>query len=504
MSPEASSNGDRPTSSTPRDLTELGIAELHRMLIAKEVSAVGLLEAHLARIRDVDPTVRAYLRLTEDLAVAQAAHADRLIREGEKVVGPLCGIPMAIKDVLCVKGVETTAGSKILAGFKPPYEATAIGKLRQAGAVFVGMTNCDEFAMGSSTENSGWHPTVNPWGTGRVPGGSSGGSAAAVAAGEAVFALGTDTGGSIRQPAALCGVVGFKPTYGRVSRYGLIAFASSLDQIGPFTRSVEDTALVLQAISGPDPRDSTSVDQPLDVASMLERGVEGLRLGVPREYFGAPGMEAGVESAVRTALQVLEESGAKLVDVDLPHTDYGLAAYYIIAPAEASSNLARFDGIKYGPSAPDATNLLTTYLRTRREGFGAEVRRRIMLGTYALSSGYYDAYYLKAQKVRTLIKQDFDQAFEKCDAIVSATSPVVAFDLGARAADPLSMYLCDVFTLGANLAGLPGLSVPCGRSDGLPVGLQVLAPAFREDVALRVGRAYEMASGVHAEVAPVG
>jgi aspartyl-tRNA(Asn)/glutamyl-tRNA(Gln) amidotransferase subunit A len=418
-------------------------------------------------------------------------------------VGPLTGIPVAIKDVLCVEGVEVTAGSRILTGFHPPYDATAIGRLRAQGAVFLGMTNCDEFAMGSSTENSGFAPTRNPWSGDRVPGGSSARRAAAVAAGEAVFGLGTDTGGSIRQPAALCGVVGLKPTYGRVSRYGLIAFASSLDQIGPFTRSVADAAAVLGAIAGHDPLDATSSTRPVDVGSDLEAGIKGLRLGIPREYIGAEGVESGVDKLVRAAIDVLSEAGAEIVDVSLPHTDYGLAAYYIIAPAEASSNLARYDGVRFGLSHPEAPSLVANYLRTRREGFGPEVRRRIMLGTYALSSGYYDAYYKKAQQVRTLIKRDFDTAFEKCDAIVSATSPVVAFPLGARTADPLAMYLCDVFTLGGNLAGLPGISVPCGRSEGLPVGLQILAPQFREDVALRVARGYEQASGIVAEIASI-
>jgi aspartyl-tRNA(Asn)/glutamyl-tRNA(Gln) amidotransferase subunit A len=336
-----------------------------------------------------------------------------------------------------------------------------------------------------------------------VPGGSSGGSAAAVAAGEAVFALGTDTGGSIRQPAALCGVVGMKPTYGRVSRYGLIAFASSLDQIGPFTRSVEDCALVLEAMAGHDPLDSTSANRPNDVRKRLNHGIDGMKLGVPKEYFDVEGMEPGVKHAVEQALRMLESAGATLVDVTLPHTDFGLAAYYIIAPAECSSNLARFDGVKYGISEQDEANITDLYMKTRRRGFGTEVRRRVMLGTYALSSGYYDAYYLKAQKVRTLIKRDFDAAFSSCDAIVSATSPTVAFPLGAKTQDPLAMYLCDVLTLGGNLAGLPGISVPCGMSAGLPVGLQVLAPQWREAIALRVARAYEVASGMRIEPALV-
>jgi aspartyl-tRNA(Asn)/glutamyl-tRNA(Gln) amidotransferase subunit A len=402
-----------------------------------------------------------------------------------------------------VKGVETTAGSQILRGFKAPYTGTAVKRLFDAGAVMVGVTNCDEFAMGSSTENSGYFPTHNPWALDRVPGGSSGGSASAVAAGEAVVALGTDTGGSIRQPAALCGVVGMKPTYGRVSRYGLIAFASSLDQIGPFARTVEDCAILLEAMAGHDPLDATSSDRPNDVRRDFDAGVKGMKLGLPREYYDVNGIEPGVKAAIDKALVALRSAGAEIVDVSLPHTDYGLAAYYIIAPAECSSNLARFDGVKYGMSDQDAANVTDAYMQTRRKGFGTEVRRRVMLGTYALSSGYYDAYYLKAQKVRTLIKRDFDSAFEKCDAIVSATSPTVAFPIGAKTQDPLAMYLCDVLTLGGNLAGLPGISVPCGLSEGLPVGLQVLAPQWREDVAFRVARAYEVASGVKVEVAPL-
>jgi aspartyl-tRNA(Asn)/glutamyl-tRNA(Gln) amidotransferase subunit A len=474
--------------------------ELGDRLRRREFSAVELAQAHLDRVERLNPLLNAFLRTTPELALQQAAAADERIARDE--AGALTGIPVAIKDVLCVRGVETTAGSQILRGYRPPYDATCVARLKEAGAVILGMTNCDEFAMGSSTENSSYGPALNPWDRGRVPGGSSGGSAASVAAGLATFALGTDTGGSIRQPAALCGVVGMKPTYGGVSRYGLIAFASSLDQVGPFTRSVADAALVLDAISGPDPRDSTSAPRARDLLESLEAGVSGLRLGVPREYFEVEGIEPGVASAVRRALEVLEEAGAILVDVSLPHTEHGLAAYYIIAPAECSSNLARFDGVKYGLSDQGET-LLGTYLATRRAGFGPEVRRRIMLGTYALSSGYYDAYYLKAQKVRTLIKRDFDEAFAKCDAIVSATSPVVAFPLGSRTDNPLAMYLCDILTLGGNLAGLPGLNVPCGAAAGLPVGLQVLAPQFREDLALRVARAYEVASGVLTEVAPL-
>ncbi len=483
------------------ELTALTISEAARLLRLHSISASELVSAHVERIGQVDHLVKAFLRFTPEMYEKQAEEADAKLARGEG--GLLTGIPLAVKDVLCVRGVETTAGSQILRGFKPPYTGTAVGRLFDAGAVMLGVTNCDEFAMGSSTENSGYFPTHNPWDLDRVPGGSSGGSAAAVAAGEAMIALGTDTGGSIRQPAAVCGVVGMKPTYGRVSRYGLIAFASSLDQIGPFARSVEDAALVLEAIGGHDPLDATSSDRPNDVRRDFDKGVKGMRLGVPREYYDVEGMEPGVNAAVREALSALEKAGAELVDVTLPHTDYGLAAYYIIAPAECSSNLARYDGVKYGMSVQDVDNITEMYMRTRRQGFGTEVRRRIMLGTYALSSGYYDAYYLKAQKVRTLIKRDFDDAFSKCDAIVSATSPVVAFPIGSRTEDPLSMYLCDVLTLGGNLAGLPGISVPCGMSHGLPVGLQVLAPQWREDVALRVARAYEVASGVKAEVASV-
>ena len=483
------------------DTTHMTLAELQRLLHARELSAKDLLSEHMMRIENVDGAVKAFLRTTPQLASEHAAAADRALKAGE--AGPLAGIPLAVKDVLCVEGVETTAGSQILRGFKPPYTGTAVRRLFEAGAVMVGVTNCDEFAMGSSTENSGYFATHNPWDLTRVPGGSSGGSASAVAAGEAVASLGTDTGGSIRQPAALCGVVGMKPTYGRVSRYGLIAFASSLDQIGPFARSVEDCAILLEAMAGHDPLDATSSDRPNDVRRDFDKGVDGMRLGVPREYYDVEGIEPGVKAAIDKALDVLRRAGAEIVDVTLPHTDYGLAAYYIIAPAECSSNLARFDGVRYGMSDQDAANITDAYMQTRRQGFGTEVRRRVMLGTYALSTGYYDAYYLKAQKVRTLIKRDFDSAFEKCDAIVSATSPTVAFPIGSKTADPLAMYLCDVLTLGGNLAGLPGISVPCGLSEGLPVGLQVLAPQWREDVALRVARAYEVASEMKIAVAPL-
>jgi len=484
------------------NLTELTIRETAKLLRLHSFSAAELVTAHIDLIERIDPRVKAFLRFTPELWEKQAEQADARLKDGD--MGPLVGIPMAVKDVLCVRGVETTAGSQILRGFKPPYTGTAVSKLFEAGAVMLGVTNCDEFAMGSSTENSGYFPTHNPWDLDRVPGGSSGGSAAAVASGEAMIALGTDTGGSIRQPAALCGVVGMKPTYGRVSRYGLIAFASSLDQIGPFARSVEDAAIVLEAMAGHDPLDATSSNRPNDVMRDLQAGVKGMKLGVPREYYDVVGIEPAVKAAIDKAIKNFRDAGAEIVDVTLPHTDYGLAAYYIIAPAECSSNLARFDGVRYGISVDDAENITEAYMRTRRKGFGTEVRRRVMLGTYALSRGYFDAYYLKAQKVRTLIKRDFDLAFEKCDAIISATSPTVAFPIGSKTQDPLSMYLCDVLTLGGNLAGLPGISVPCGMSeDLLPIGLQIMAPQWREDVALRVARAYEVASGVKAEVAPV-
>jgi len=482
------------------DLTSLTVKEALRLLRSGSVSSADLVTAHIQRIDRLDRHVKAFLRFTPELYDKQADEADRMIRQGES--RPLLGIPIAVKDVLCVRGVETTAGSQILKGFKPPYTATAVQRLFDAGAVMIGVTNCDEFAMGSSTENSGYFPTRNPWDLERVPGGSSGGSAAAVAAGEAMLALGTDTGGSIRQPAALCGVVGMKPTYGRVSRYGLIAFASSLDQIGPFARCVDDAAITLSIMSGLDPLDATSSDRaPMEVLSNFGGGVKGMKLGVPREYYDVKGIEPGVKAAIDAALAVLRMQGAEIVEVSLPHTDYGLAAYYIIAPAECSSNLARFDGVRYGMSEVDAPNITELYLETRRKGFGGEVRRRVMLGTYALSSGYYDAYYLKAQKVRTLIKRDFDEAFKRCDAIVSATSPTVAFPIGSKTQDPLSMYLCDVLTLGGNLAGLPGISIPCGTSDGLPVGLQILGPQWGENVVLRVARAYEIASDIKAEVA---
>jgi aspartyl-tRNA(Asn)/glutamyl-tRNA(Gln) amidotransferase subunit A len=476
------------------------ITELAAALRDGSTTPRALLDAALAHLDRSDKDLNAYLSVTRDLALQQADAAATTLEQSPGTASPLCGIPMALKDVLCVDGIETTAASKILKGFKPPYTGTAVQRLFDAGAVCVGKTNCDEFAMGSSTENSAYGPVGNPWDVERVPGGSSGGSAATVAAGTVPYSLGSDTGGSIRQPAALTGVVGFKPTYGRVSRYGLIAFASSLDQIGPFARTVEDCALVYSAIAGHDPRDSTcdprAVDDP---AETLRQGVAGMRLGIPREYLGE-GTEPGVRAAVEAAFKVLEAQGATLCEVSLPSTDVALSVYYVIAPAECSSNLARYDGVRFGRRVERAS-LTDIYLQTRGAGFGAEVKRRVMLGTYALSSGYYDAYYRQAQKVRTLVGQEFDSVFEEVDAIVCPTSPSVAFPMGSRD-DPLSMYLCDVVTLPANLAGVPGISVPCGFVDGLPVGLQVIAPRFADSRVFRVAHAYEQATDWHRSRSP--
>jgi len=478
------------------------IRDLHQMLIDREISSVELTESVMDQIQNVGDRTKAYLLVTKELALRQARAADDRLRS-KRDVRPLTGIPIALKDVLCVKDVASTAGSKILKGFTPPYSATVVERLEAEGAVFLGKTNCDEFAMGSSNENSGYWPVHNPWALDRVPGGSSGGSAAAVASGEAICALGSDTGGSIRQPAALTGIVGFKPTYGRVSRYGLIAFASSLDQIGPMTRDVADSAVLLQAIAGHDPRDSTSSSNPVpDYLASLREGVKGMRLGVPKEYFVA-GMEPAVEQSIRDAIRLLEQQGAAIEEVSLPHSDVALPAYYIIAPAEASSNLARYDGTRYGFQAGGGHNLIEEYMATRQQGFGAEVKRRIMLGTYALSSGYYDAYYLQAQKVRTLIIEDFKQAFTKVDALLGATSPTVAFPLGAKTQDPVAMYLNDIITIPANLGNVCGISVPCGLADGLPIGLQVIAPGFREDTALRVAYAFETATEFHKTSSPL-
>jgi len=480
-------------------LYELTIHEASERLAAGECTAVELTEAMLERIVAVDNDVKAYLTLTPEAALAQAQAADERRSQGEN--GPLLGIPLAIKDVLCTKGITTTCGSRILENFVPPYDATAVARLKAAGAVLLGKTNTDEFAMGSSTENSAYFTTHNPWDLTRVPGGSSGGSAAAVAADECLGALGTDTGGSVRQPAGLCGVVGLKPTYGRVSRYGLIAYASSLDQVGTLTKDVTDAALLLGAIAGHDPRDSTAIDAPApDYNSGLQdnNGLAGTRVGVPQEYF-IDGMQPEVEAAARAAVDVLADLGAEMHEVSLPHTEYALSVYYLIAPAEASANLARYDGVRYGLRVDESGDLIQTYKDTRGQGFGAEVKRRIMLGTYALSAGYYDAYYLKAQKVRTLIKGDFDAAFEQVDVIVAPTSPTTAFRIGEKADDPLQMYLSDVFTLSMNLAGNCGLSLPCGfDAAGLPIGLQIMGPPLGEEQVLRVAHAYERATEWHA------
>jgi aspartyl-tRNA(Asn)/glutamyl-tRNA(Gln) amidotransferase subunit A len=451
---------------------------------------------YLARVEALDGKVRAFMTVTRETALAQAAEADARFKAGAPR-GPLDGVPIALKDVLCTRGIRTTCGSKILENFVPPYDATVVRRLREAGTVLLGKLNMDEFAMGSSTENSAYFTTRNPWDLGRVPGGSSGGSAAAVAADLAAATFGTDTGGSIRQPAAFCGNVGVKPTYGRVSRYGLVAFASSLDQIGPFTKTVADAALVLQAIAGADPMDSTAAAVPVpDYRAALAGGVAGLRIGIPREYF-IDGMDPEVERAVRAAVDVLRGLGAKTEEVSLPHTEYGLAAYYLIGPAEASSNLARYDGVKYGLRLPGGRDVVEMESRTRAAGFGKEVKRRIMLGTYALSAGYYDAYYGQALRVRTLVARDFQKAFETVDAIVAPTTPGVAFKIGEKE-DPLQMYLNDVFTIPTSLAGLPGVSLPGGFTlTGLPIGLQVIGKAYDEATVLRVAHAYEQATDWH-------
>ncbi|MFA6548492.1 MAG: Asp-tRNA(Asn)/Glu-tRNA(Gln) amidotransferase subunit GatA [Candidatus Margulisiibacteriota bacterium] len=472
--------------------------ELHGLLASKKISSVELTEAVFARIEKVEGKVKAFVTLTKEQALEQARAADK---QENKL--PLTGIPIAIKDNMCTLGTPTTCSSKILAGYRPPYDATIVEKIKNAGAVIIGKTNMDEFAMGSSTENSGLHPTHNPWDLQTVPGGSSGGSAAAVAASECILATGSDTGGSIRQPAAFCGVVGMKPTYGRVSRYGLVAFASSLDQIGPLTKDVTDAALFMNVLAGYDPKDSTSVDRPVpDYQKALTSNVRELKIGYIKELFGS-GINQDVKEAAQKALQKYEALGAKLVEVSMPSFEYAVATYYLIAPAEASSNLARYDGVKFGHRTKDAKDLLTMYYETRREGFGSEVKRRIMLGTYALSAGYYDAYYLKALKVRTLIKRDYEKAFEKCDLLVSPTAPTSAFKMGEKTADPLSMYLSDIATIPVNLAGLPAISIPCGFSNGLPVGLQITGQAFDEETILRAAFTYEQNTDWHKQKVPL-
>lgn len=482
-------------------LHALTITEAQAALAAGDVTSVELTQALLARIAVVEPHLHAFLIVTAEGALEQARAADAQRRQqgtNGYERSPLHGIPLAIKDLICTRGVATTCASRILENFVPPYDATAVSRLRAAGAVFLGKLNCDEFGMGSSTENSGYGPCRNPWDVTRVPGGSSGGSAAAVAAGEAPGTLGTDTGGSVRQPAALCGVSGLKPTYGRVSRYGLVAFGSSLDQIGPLARTVADIALIMQVIAGHDSRDSTSAPEPVpDYSAALTGDIRGMRIGMPREYFVA-GMDPGVEQVTREAIAVLRDRGAEIVDVSLPHTRYALPTYYIIAPAEASANLARYDGVRYGPRL-EGQSMWDTIEHTRGALFGPEVRRRIMLGTYTLSAGYYDAYYKRAQQVRTLIRRDFQEVFATVDALVTPTSPTVAFAIGQKIDDPLAMYLSDVFTMTCNLAGVPGLVVPCGFSEGLPVGLQLIGKPFDEATLLRIGDAYQRVTRWHTQ-----
>jgi aspartyl-tRNA(Asn)/glutamyl-tRNA(Gln) amidotransferase subunit A len=483
-------------------LNQLTISELAARLSRREVSAREITKACLDQIQRVDPKIHAFLSFDENEALAQADAADKAIASGGK--GSLLGIPIAIKDVLCVKNQPLNCASKILGNFISPYDATAIEKLKAAGAIVFGRLNMDEFAMGSSTENSAFGVTRNPWDTSRIPGGSSGGSAAAVAADECIASLGTDTGGSIRQPAALCGCVGLKPTYGRISRYGLVAFASSLDQIGPFTKDVRDSAILLGAMSGVDPRDSTSVAQPVpDYTQALDGNIRRLKLGLPKEYM-IGGLDPEVKAAVDAAVNKFAALGAEIVEISLPHTDYAVAVYYIIATAEASANLARFDGIRYGArvEGADPTEL---YSKTRGAGFGAEVKRRIILGTYVLSSGYYDAYYLRAQKVRTLIRNDFLKAFEQVDAIVTPTTPTAAFKIGEKSDDPLQMYLSDIFTISCNLAGICGLSLPCGftKNPKLPIGLQLLGRPFGEETLLKIAHAFEQNTDWRKEKPPL-
>jgi len=473
------------------ELASLTIDAARSAVESGRITATALAERHFEKIANADPQIGAYLTLSKERALHKAAAIDALAVKGEKLP-PLAGVPIGIKDVMATAGVRTTAGSKVLGDYVPPYDCTAVARLEAAGAVVLGKLNCDEFAMGSSNENSAWKPVRNPRDLSRVPGGSSGGSAAAVAADMAVFTLGSDTGGSIRQPAAFCGVVGLMPTYGRVSRYGLIAFASSLDRIGPLTKTVKDAATVMQVIAGRDAMDSTSAEVPVpDYIADMTKPVRGLRLGVAEEYFGE-GLDAEIKQAVEAAVQKLAALGCEIVPVSLPHTKYAIPTYYLIATAEASSNLARYDGVRYGYRARDGKTLSEMYRRTRDQGFGAEVKRRIMLGTYALSAGYYDAYYLKAQKARTLLAQDFEEAFKKVDAIVTPTSPTAAFKLGEKVDDPLAMYLADIYTVTADLAGIPGISIPCGETkEKLPIGLQILGKHFDEATILRVAHAFE-------------
>ncbi len=479
------------------ELHQLTIHELHNLLFKKEVSSREVTEALYRRIHGVDGKIRAYLLLTEEDAFRQADRVDGRITKGEQI-GDLAGVPLGLKDILCIKGIETTCASKILKGYVPFYDATVIQRLKERDAVFLGKLNMDEFAMGSSTENSGYQITHNPWDLDRIPGGSSGGSAAAVAADECIAALGTDTGGSIRQPAACCGVVGLKPTYGRVSRYGLVAFASSLDQIGPITKDVEDCAILMNAICGYDPCDSTSVNVEVpDYRQSLKKDVKGIRIGIPEEYF-IEGIDPEVERSVRDAIGSFRKWGAEIQTISLPHTEYAVAIYYIIATAEASSNLARYDGVKYGFRSKGYRDLMEMYTQTRAKGFGKEVKRRIILGTYVLSAGYYEAYYRKASQVRTLMRKDFEEAFQKVDVIVAPTAPTPAFRIGEKTEDPLQMYLSDIHTIPVNLAGIPAISIPCGFSrEGLPVGLQIMGKHFDEGLLLRVAYNFEQNTDFH-------
>jgi aspartyl-tRNA(Asn)/glutamyl-tRNA(Gln) amidotransferase subunit A len=485
------------------ELHRLSIRQAHDLLSRKQVNSVELTTATLEHIHKTDAHIHAFVTVADEVALQQARQADERLHKNEKVT-PLTGIPFAVKDCISTKGVRTTCSSKILENYIPQYNATVIDRLAQAGAVLVGKHNMDEFGMGSSCENSAFFNTRNPWDLERVPGGSSGGSAAAVAAHMGTFALGEDTGGSIRMPAGFCNVTGLKTTYGRVSRYGLIALVSSFDSIGPMAQDAYDCATVLQAIAGKDPQDATSLPAPVpDYIKNIEKPVKGLRLGIPKEYFQS-GMEAGVESSIRAAIRSFEELGMEIREVSLPHTKYGLPVYYLILFAEASANLARFDGTRYGLSVTEgAENVIDLYLQTRREGFGAEVKRRIMLGAYVLSAGYYDAYYLKAQKVRTLLRQDFEAAFEQCDALVAPTCPTTAFKLGEKTDDPLTMYLSDIYVVATNPAGVPALSVPCGFSDGMPVGMQLIGKHLSEDVLLQIGHAFQSVTDWHKRQPPL-
>jgi aspartyl-tRNA(Asn)/glutamyl-tRNA(Gln) amidotransferase subunit A len=485
------------------DLHELSIQQAHKLLSSREISSEELTRAYLARIQQLDPQIKSYVTVSEELAIEQAREADGRLKTGEGLT-PLTGIPYSAKDSLSTRGIRTTCSSKILENYKPFFDCTAIQKLSSTNSVLLGKTNMDEFGMGSSTENSGFFTTRNPWDVDHVPGGSSGGSAAAVAAGLGLFSLGEDTGGSIRMPASFCGVTGLKTTYGRVSRYGLIPLVSSFDTIGPMARSVYDVALVLEAIAGHDPRDSTSRVGPVQGYSEALKKTEnlrGLRIGIPKEYF-VEGLDSEVNASLRAAIKQIEALDAEVVEVSLPHTQYAIPVYYLILFAEASSNLAKYDGVRYGLSMRDVDSLLDLYLKTREAGFGAETKRRIMLGTFALSAGYYDAYYLKAQKVRTLIRQDFEKAFKACDALITPVAPTTAFRIGEKITNPLDMYLSDVFVVAVNLAGIPALSVPCGISNGLPIGMQIMGPHLSEDLLLRIGHIYQNVTDWHTKHPP--